>query len=48
MGLPTSYRWHRALEDAQATAEVLKKVVRDLGGGVFLPGEKYRYVEVKG
>jgi DNA polymerase III epsilon subunit-like protein len=41
-------RWHRAHVDARMTAAVLKKVFTDLGGGVFLPGEKYRYVEVRG
>jgi DNA polymerase III epsilon subunit-like protein len=41
-------RWHRAHPDAWMTAAVLRRVFSDLGGGVFLPGNKYHYVEVRG
>jgi hypothetical protein len=48
MGGIVPYRWHRAQEDARATADVLRRVFHDLGRGVFLPGDKYLYVEVRG
>lgn len=38
LSLPVSGNYHRALYDAEVTAKIFKRVVNDLGNGVFVDG----------